>query len=240
VTLHRLKNLFYWPNLKQYIHQQISECPVCQLSKGEHVQYPGLLNPLPIPQQKWSEISLDFIEGLPKSRGNNVILVVVNRLTKYAHFLPLAHPYSAQKVADLFIDNICKLHGPPSVIVSDQDTIFTSVVWKEIFAALKVTLNFSTAHHPETDGQTERVNQCLEQYLCCMAFKEPKKWCNWIPAAEMWYNCSYHTMIKMSPFEALYKYAPPLIQEINLPVDLSPEAHITLKDKRHMLQTLQR
>jgi hypothetical protein len=239
VTLHRLKQLFYWPLLKQFVQQQIAECPVCQISKGEHVPYPGLLNPLPIPKQKWSEISLDFIEGLPKSKGKNVILVVVDRLTKYAHFLPLAHPYTAQKVADLFIDNICKLHGPPSVIVSDRDTVFTSVIWKEIFAALRVTLNFSTAHHPETDGQTERVNQCLEQYLRCMAFQEPKKWCDWLPAAEMWYNCSYHTAIKMTPFEALYEYAPPRIQEFSLSNIATTEVQMNMQEKQNMLQTLQ-
>jgi hypothetical protein len=175
VTLHKIKNLFYWPHLKQFVLQQVAECPTCQISKTEKVQYPGLLTPLDIPKMKWSEISMDFVEGLPKSRGHNVILVVVDRLTKYAHFLPLAHPYTAHKVASLFIDNIFKLHGPPSVIVSDRDTVFTSIIWKEIFSALQVSLKFSTAHHPETDGQTERVNQCLEQYLRCMAFKEPKK-----------------------------------------------------------------
>jgi hypothetical protein len=102
--------------------QQVAECPTCQISKTEKIQYPGLLTPLDIPKMKWSEISMDFVEGLPKSRGHNVILVVVDRLTKYAHFLPLAHPYTAHKVASLFIDNIFKLHGPPSVIVSDRDT----------------------------------------------------------------------------------------------------------------------
>jgi hypothetical protein len=188
---------------------------------------------------KWSEISMDFVEGLPKSRGHNVILVVVDRLTKYAHFLPLAHPYTAHKVASLFIDNIFKLHGPPSVIVSDRDTVFTSIIWKEIFSALQVSLKFSTAHHPETDGQTERVNQCLEQYLRCMAFKEPKKWADWLPAAELWYNCAYHTTIKMSPFEALYEYAPPHIQTLSIPCNVQQEVQVTIAEKDHMLKTLQ-
>jgi IS30 family transposase len=146
---------------------------VCQISKTEHVSYPGLLQPLPIPDQKWSDISLDFVEGLPKSRGKDVILVVVDRLTKYAHFLPLSHPFSTLQVSKIFMDNIHKLHGMPRVIVSDRDRIFTSKLWQEIFAALQVQLNFSTAYHPESDGQTERVNQCLEQYLRSMAFKEP-------------------------------------------------------------------
>jgi hypothetical protein len=239
VTHHRLKQLFYWPKFKQFITQEVAECPVCQISKTEKVKYPGLLHPLKIPKMKWTEISLDFIEGLPKSRGKDVILVVVDRLTKYAHFLPLAHPYIVQKVADVFIDNIVKLHGPPSVIISDRDRIFTSKIWGEIFDALKVTLNFSTAYHPETDGQTERVNQCVEQYLRCMAFQEPKKWCDWLPAVELWYNCSYHTTIKMSPFEALYEYPPPLIQELTIPCNATAETQVTLLEKDHMIKSLQ-
>jgi hypothetical protein len=165
VTHHKLKHLFYWPLMKQYIKEKVSQCPVCQISKTERVHYPGLLEPLNIPKEKWAELSMEFIEGLPKSKGKDVILVIVDRLTKYAHFLPLAHPFTAHQVANLFWDNICKLHGQPQVIVSDHDRIFTSKVWQDLFAALKVDLHFSTSYHPESDGQTERVNQCLEQYL---------------------------------------------------------------------------
>jgi hypothetical protein len=175
VTYHRLKKTFYWPNMKQFIDENISHCPVCQITKTERVPYPGLLSPLQIPERKWGEISMDFVEGLPKSQGKDVILVIVDRLTKYAHFLPMAHPYTVHIVANLFLDNIFKLHGMPAVSVSDRDRIFTSKLWQEIFAALKVDLHFSSAYHPESDGQTERVNQCLEQYLRSMAFKEPKK-----------------------------------------------------------------
>jgi hypothetical protein len=138
-----LQQSFYWPKLKQFTTTLISECPICQISKTEKVQYPGLLSPLPIPQIKWSNISLDFIEVLPKSRGKDVILVVVDRLTKYAHFLPLAHPYNVQKIADLFFDNIVKLHGPPEIIVSDRDWIFTSNLWSEIFSSLNISLKYS-------------------------------------------------------------------------------------------------
>jgi hypothetical protein len=209
VSYIKLKQLFYWPNMKDFIHDKIANCPICQISKTEKVPYPGLLNPLQIPATKWSESSMDFIEGLPTSNGNNVILVVVDRLTKFAHFLPLSHPYTVHKVDTLFLDNIFKLHGLPKVIVSDRDRIFTSKLWQELFSALKVDLHFSTAYHPESDGQTERVNQCLEQYLRTMAFQEPKKWSTWLTTAEWWYNSSYHTAIKTSPFEASYEYKPP-------------------------------
>jgi hypothetical protein len=155
VTHRRIKKLFFWPHLKQFIADKVAQCPVCQISKTERVHYPGLLDPLNIPHSKWAEVSMDFIEGLPRSKGKDVILVVVDRLTKYAHFLTLTHPFTAHQVATLFMDNIFKLHGPPKVIVSDRDKIFTSKIWQDIFTALKVDLHFSTSYHPESDGQTK-------------------------------------------------------------------------------------
>ena len=239
VTYHRLKQLFFWPQMKAFIDELVNQCPVCQLSKTERVPYPGLLQPLNIPKSKWSEISMDFVEGLPKSHGFDVILVIVDRLTKYAHFIPMSHPYTVHKVATLFTNNIFKLHGLPKVIVSDRDRIFTSKLWQESFSALKVDLHFSTAYHPESDGQTERVNQCLEQYLRSMAFQEPKKWSDWLATAEWWYNSSFHTAIKTSPFEALYGYAPPHLQEITIQQDMSLDAQATLQEQDKMLKTLQ-
>jgi hypothetical protein len=229
VTLHRIQQLFYWLALKKTIATLVAECPTCQISKTERIQYPGLLQPLPIPHQKWTDISMDFVEGLPKSQGKDVILVVVDRLTKYAHFIPLSHPYTVQTVADKFMDHIVKLHGPPASIVSDRDTIFTSKLWKDLFSSFNIALKYSSAHHPETDGQTERVNQCLEQYLRCMAFQEPKKWHQWLPTAEWWYNCSYHTAIKMSPFEALYEYAPPLLHQLSVPCNVAADITVTIQ-----------
>jgi hypothetical protein len=132
----------------------VAACPTCHISKTEKVSYPGLLNPLPIPLQKWTDISQDFVEGLPKSRGKNVILVLVDRLTKYAQFIPLAHPFTVKKVSDLFMEHIIKLHGPPASIISDRDKIFTSHLWKDIFSAFQTHSSYNTAHHHESDGQT--------------------------------------------------------------------------------------
>jgi transposase InsO family protein len=151
---------------------------------------------------------MDFIEGLPKSQGKEVILVVVDRLTKSAHFIPLSHPYTVHSMSQAFIDNVFKLHGPPISIITDRDRIFTSNMWQQVFKSLNVKLKLSTAYHPQTDGQTERVNQCLEAYLCCMVFQEPKKWAAWLSLAEWWYNTTYHTALKVSPFQALYGFPP--------------------------------
>jgi hypothetical protein len=166
-----------------------------------------------------------------------VIIVVVDRLTKYSHFIALSRPYNVQTVAQLFIDHIVKLHGVPTAIVSDRDAIFTSDLWKAIFSSLKVSLQYSSAHHPQTDGQTERVNQCLENYLRCMSFTEPKKQSSWLSLAKWWYNTTYHTSLKCTPFQALYGYPPPLISEIMVPGPETPATDFLLK-KQQMISKL--
>jgi hypothetical protein len=131
----------------------------------------------------------------------------------------MKHPISAKTVAKAFTANIFKLHGLPSVIVTDRDKIFTSILWQDLFKSLGVKLHFSTSYHPQTDGQTERVNQCLENYLRNMAFQQPKKWHHWLPLAEWWYNTTFHTSLRMTPFQALYGRPPPLLAELLLPPD---------------------
>lgn len=139
-----------------------------------------------------------------------MILVVVDRLSKAAHFIALSHPYSALTVAQAFLDNVFKLHGLPRTIVSDRDAVFLSEFWRELFALQGVALNFSSAYHPQSDGQTEVVNRCLETYLCCMCSDRPHLWSKWIPLAEYWYNTNFHTSTQLTPFEAVYGQAPPI------------------------------
>jgi E3 ubiquitin-protein ligase DOA10 len=138
------------------------------LVKPEHISTPCLLQPLPIPTAAWSSIGIDFIIWLPMSEGKNIIMVIVDRLTKYAHFLPLAHPYTAFAIVHLFFYQIYKLHGLPTSIVTDSDLIFTISFWKEPMKLLGVKLNMSSFYHPQSDSQTERINQCLENYLRSM------------------------------------------------------------------------
>lgn len=131
--------------MNKEIQQYVRACDICQRCKPDLAASPGLLQPLPIPERIWDDISLDFIEGLPSSAGKQVILVVVDRLSKYAHFMPLSHPYTALDVAQLFLDNIFKLHGMPNTITSDRDPLFLSKVWTEFFQLQGVALNKSTA-----------------------------------------------------------------------------------------------
>ena len=133
VTYRKLKQLFAWTGMKQQVHEFVKSCFVCQQAKPDRAKYPGLLQPLPVPSGAWQVVSLDFVKGLPRSGKMDCILMVVNRFSKYAHFVALSRPFSAQTVAHLFFNIIYKLHGLPKAIVSDRDKIFTSVFWSELF-----------------------------------------------------------------------------------------------------------
>jgi len=208
VTYNRLKQYFFWAGMKSGVHEYVRACSVCQQAKPDRARYPGLLQPLPVPSSAWEMVSLDFVEGLPRSGNSDTILVVVDKYSKFAHFIPLRHPFTALSVAKAFLDHVYKLHGLPSSLVSDRDRVFTSNLWKELFALAGVQLRMSSAYHPQMDGQTERVNQCMETYLRCFVHACPTKWSSWLSLAEFWYNTSSHSALGRSPFEVLYGHSP--------------------------------
>lgn len=207
VTYTRIKKLFSWPQMK-CIQGFVSACIVCQQAKTEIVPYPGLLQPLAVPDHAWQIVTMDFIEGLPISSSFNCILVVVDKFSRYSHFIKLKHPFTALKVAQLFMDHVYKLHGMPQAIVSDRDRIFTSLLWQELFCLSGTELRMSSAYHPQGDGQTERVNQSVEAYLRCFIHACPSKWSQWLSLVEFWYNTNYHSSLNKSPFEVLYGQEP--------------------------------
>ena len=202
---HDLREVYWWINMKREIAQFVEQCLICQQVKVEHQRPSGLLQPLPIPERKWENITMDFVCGLPRSpKNHDAIWVVVDRLTKSAHFIPIRMNYSLDKLAELYINEIVRLHGVPASIVSDRDSRFTSGFWDSLQKALGTKLNFSTACHPQTDGQSERTIQTLEDMLraCVLDFKG--SWNDYLTLVEFAYNNSYHSSIKMAPYEALY------------------------------------
>lgn len=133
--------------MKKDIKQMVREYNTCQIVKYENTPQAGLLQLLPIHCQAWKDISIDFIEGLPTSQGHNVIMVVIDQFTKFDHFIPLSHPYTVTRVAQLFINNIFKLYGLPKIIVSDQDPMFLSSFWTSLFSLQETELNHNSAYH---------------------------------------------------------------------------------------------
>ncbi|KAL0541199.1 hypothetical protein IC582_021238 [Cucumis melo] len=200
-----LKRVYWWRNMKREVAEFVSKCLVCQQVKAPRQKPAGLLQPLSIPEWKWENVSMDFITGLPRTlRGFTVIWVVVDRLTKSAHFVPGKSTYTASKWAQLYMSEIVRLHGVPVSIVSDRDARFTSKFWKGLQTAMGTRLDFSTAFHPQTDGQTERLNQVLEDMLRACALEFPGSWDSHLHLMEFAYNNSYQATIGMAPFEALY------------------------------------
>ncbi|KAL0549580.1 hypothetical protein IC582_014065 [Cucumis melo] len=200
-----LKRVYWWRNMKREVAEFVSKCLVCQQVKAPRQKPAGLLQPLSIPEWKWENVSMDFITGLPRTlRGFTVIWIVVDRLTKSAHFVPGKSTYTASKWAQLYMSEIVRLHGVPVSIVSDRDARFTSKFWKGLQTAMGTRLDFSTAFHPQTDGQTERLNQVLEDMLRACALEFPGSWDSHLHLMEFAYNNSYQATIGMAPFEALY------------------------------------
>ncbi len=209
-TFDLVKRDYAWKGMKKYVTDYVHGCLTCARSKSlRHKKY-GLLQPLPIPERPWASISMDFIEQLPESDGYDSILVVVDRLTKMALFIPTDTTTTAQDLADLFVRHVFSKHGVPNDIVSDRGSKFTSIFWTALSNALKIQQKLSTAYHPETDGQTERVNQILETYLRHYVNYDQNDWARYLPLAEFAYNNSTHSATTMSPFFANKGYHPTL------------------------------
>jgi hypothetical protein len=202
---HDLKSRYWWYGMNRAIAEYVALCDNCQRVKAEWQRPAGLLQPFKIPPWKWEEISMDFIVGLPTTQYRyDSIWVIVDCFLKVAHFIPVKTTYKGAKLAELYIARIVCLHGVPKKIVSDRGTQFTSRFWEKLHEAMDTRLNFSSAYHPQMDGQTERVNQILEDMLRACALKDCKSWDKCLPYVEFSYNNNYQKSLKMSPFEVLY------------------------------------
>ncbi|KAI3682071.1 hypothetical protein L2E82_50219 [Cichorium intybus] len=200
-----LREGYWWHGMKNDVARFVEECMTCRKVKAEHQKPHGKLQPLEIPEWKWEHLTMDFITKLPRTaRGADTIWVIVDRLTKSAHFLAIKESSPAKKLAEIFDREIVSLHGVPVSIVSDRDTRFTSRFWRKFQEEMGTRLHFSTAFHPQTDGQSERTIQTLEDMLRACAIDFGGSWDDHLHLAEFSYNNSYHSSIKMPPYEALY------------------------------------
>jgi hypothetical protein len=183
----------------------VARCDTCKRVKAIYMKTVGPLQSLPIPTWKWEDISMDFIMGLPRTtKGYDPIWVIIDRLTKIAHFLPVKTNHLVTVYAQLYIARILSLHGVPKTIVSDRGPQFVVKFWEALHKSLGTKLLHSSAYPPQTSGQTERVNQILEDMLRACVLEFLQKWDEYLLLAEFSYNNSYPESIKMAPFEALY------------------------------------
>ncbi|WVZ52533.1 LOW QUALITY PROTEIN: hypothetical protein U9M48_003581, partial [Paspalum notatum var. saurae] len=200
-----LKQKFWWTRMKREIAKYVSECDVCQRVKADHLKPAGMLQPLAVPAWKWEDIHMDFNVGLPRTqKGYDSIWVIIDRFTKSAHFIPVKTTYRAKQYAELYISRIVSLHGVPLTITSHKASLFLSRFWEQLQTALGTNLIHSSAYHPQTSGQVERVNQILEDMLRACALTYSTKCDECLPLAEFAYNNSYQKSLDMAPFEALY------------------------------------
>jgi len=208
-TIELIRRNFWWPKMNERIIEFVRSCPECQLNKTAHHQPYGLISPLELPYAPWQSIAMDFITELPVSKGCDQLWVVIDRFTKMAHFLPLLqNGKTAVDLAVVFAREVWKFHGIPTDIVSDRDSRFTSEAWQELLKMLEIRPRMSTAFHPQTDGQTERLNQTIEAYLRAFVSQEQNDWVRLLPMAKFAYNNSVTMGHGITPFYANYGFHP--------------------------------
>ncbi|KAJ9520579.1 hypothetical protein QJQ45_007435 [Haematococcus lacustris] len=208
-TLERLQRHFYWPQMEQTVREYVRTCDQCQRNKATNQVPPGLLQPLPIPNRNWQHVSMDFIGPLPPtSHGYDMVVTVVDKLSKMLHLIPTTATATAPDIAKLFFDHVFKHHGLPEAIVSDRDPKFTSDFWTSLFHLTGTRLLMSSAYHPQTDGQSERANRTVEDMLRPYLNHHKTDWDQHLAAVEFAYNSSTHVGTGFSPFYLNYGHHP--------------------------------
>jgi hypothetical protein len=204
-TFAKLSESYFWLGMWLEVKRFVDRCRVCQHSKGRK-QNAGFYQPLPIPERPWEAISMDFVLGLPRTqRGFDSVFMVVDRFSKMAHFIPFQKNSDATHIANLFFKEIIRLHGLLKSIVSDRDTKFIGHFWRTLWKKLGTNLAFSSAYHPQIDGQTEVVNRSLGDFLRSLVIEHHSSWDHILPQAEFAYNDSVNRSTGKSPFQVVYR-----------------------------------
>lgn len=224
-TLFLAQQRFWWPAMEKDIADYVAACPVCATCKSSHKPPAGQLRPLPVPLRPWSDISVDFVTGLPTSEGNTTVLTVVDRFSKMVHFIAMPKLPSAKETAEALLFHVFRLHGFPRDIVSDRGPQFVAQFWRAFCSLIGSSVSLSSGYHPQTNGQTERINQELETSLRCLATQNPSSWCRQLTWVEYAHNSLPCSSSGLSPFHIVYGYQPPtfpaLEKEVNVPSALA-------------------
>jgi transposase InsO family protein len=207
-TLSVIHREYTWPNIREFVADYVKSCTTCARSKAKRHKPYGLLRQLPVPLRPWESISMDFIEQLPDSKGFTAILVVVDRFSKQALFIPTHDTITSAQLAELFIIHVFSKHEVPSHVTSDQGSKFVSRFFRSLGKALNMKLHFTSGYHPEGDGQTERVNQTLEQYLQIYCNFQQDNWHTLLPIAEFCCDNTPSSTTGISAFFANKGYNP--------------------------------
>jgi len=203
-----LKKSYYWPNLKDCAEEYVKTCLTCQQNLTLNKKQVGLLQPLLIPKGPRESVSMDFMVSLPPSRGFDAIMVVVDRFSKMAHFIPTKDEVTAQETGRLFFSHIFKHHGLPKDIVLDRDPKFTSKFWRALWKRMGSKLKMNISFRPQTDGQTERVHLVIQQFLRNYVVANQQDWVDHLELAEFCYNNSEHSVIGSTPFQMVTGKSP--------------------------------
>ncbi|GJP52379.1 hypothetical protein CLOM_g11500, partial [Closterium sp. NIES-68] len=222
-TLTGIAKHYYLPHMPDEVQKFVTSCTTCQRMKSSKQKKAGLLQPLPVPEQPWQVVSLDFITGLPSTTlGHDAILVVIDKFSKTGNFIPTHTTARTEETEQLFVRYIISQHGIPTTLISDRDPKFTSIFWKELMSLLGTKLAMSSAYHPQTDGQTERLNQIVEQLLCAACKDEISMWDLHLPVLEFAYSNATHAATGQTPFFLCYGHHPLTPQQPNIPATVQP------------------
>ena len=237
-TLEAVRRQYTWPNVRTFVRDYVNECRICGRNKSRRHRPYGLLKPLPVPVRPWDSISMDFIEQLPDSDGYTAILVIVDRSSKQSIFIPTYDTITSEQLADLFIIHVFSKHGVPNHVTSDRGSEFVSAFFRSLGKALSMELHYTSGYHPEADGQTERVNQTLEQYIRIYCSYQQDDWSRLLPMAEFTYNNAPNSSTGITPFFANKGYHPNISvrPEIDLQSDLARDFVVNLDELHSMLR----